>query len=135
MKSLLSDRFSPFIETSSYFVTKLRTESNRKLSLVNFQWTKILYQNNFNYVSVNWKHQHPHGQPPGHLPFLKTIVQIPPYPAQKAVQMSHTRVHSGDQMPPSQGHSTGTYLTEERQKRPQFSNKIFRNTANNSHSI
>ena len=43
----------------------------------------------------------PPGQPPGHLTFLKIIVQIPPYPGQNAVQMPHTRVHSGDQMPPS----------------------------------
>ena len=46
----------------------------------------------------------PRGQPPGHLTFLKIIVQIPPYPGQNAVQMPHTRVHSGDQMPPPQGH-------------------------------
>ena len=42
----------------------------------------------------------PHGQPPGHLTFLKIIVQIPPYPGQNAVQMPHTRAHSGYQMPP-----------------------------------
>ena len=30
---------------------------------------------------------------PGHLTFLKIIVQIPPHPGQNAVQMSHTRVH------------------------------------------
>ena len=46
--------------------------------------------------------------PPGHLTFLKIIVQIPPYPDQNAVQMPHTRVHSGDQMPPPRGHFTGT---------------------------
>ena len=35
----------------------------------------------------------PLGQPPGHLTFLKIIVQIPPYPAgQNAVQMPHGRV-------------------------------------------
>ena len=50
----------------------------------------------------------PPGQPPGHLTFLKIIVQIPPYPGQNAVQMPHTRVHSGDQMPPPRGHFTGT---------------------------
>ena len=33
----------------SYFVTELKTESNRKLSLFNFQWTKILYQNNIGF--------------------------------------------------------------------------------------
>ena len=50
----------------------------------------------------------PPGQPPGHLTFLKIFVQIPPYPGQNAVQMPHTRVHSGDQMPPPRGHFTGT---------------------------
>ena len=30
----------------SYFVTELKTEFHRKSSLFNFQWTKILYQNN-----------------------------------------------------------------------------------------
>ena len=45
---------------------------------------------------------------PGHLTFLKIIVQIPPYLGQNAVQMPHTRVHSGDQMPPPRGHFTGT---------------------------
>ena len=53
----------------------------------------------------------PPGQPPGHLTFLKIIVQIPPYPSQNAVQMPHTRVHSGDQMPPPRGHLTGTKMT------------------------
>ena len=45
----------------------------------------------------------PPGQPPGHLTFLKIIVQIPPYPGQNAVQMPHTRVHSGDQIAPTPG--------------------------------
>ena len=45
----------------------------------------------------------PPGQPPGHLTFLKIIVQIPPHPGQNAVQIPHTGVHSGDQMPPPQG--------------------------------
>ena len=67
------------------------------------------------------------GQPPGHLTFLKIIVQIPPYPGQNAVQMPHTRVHSGDQMPPPRGHFTGTKMTEGRRKRLQLSNKIFIN--------
>ena len=39
----------------------------------------------------------------------KLIVQIPPYPGQIAVQMPHTRIRSGDQMPPPRGHFTGTY--------------------------
>ena len=56
------------------------------------------------YVSVKSKLQHaPPGQPPGHLTFLKIIVQIPPYPGQNAVQMPHTRVHSGDQNVPTPG--------------------------------
>ena len=49
----------------------------------------------------------PSGQLPGHLTFLRIIIQIPPYPSQNAVQMPHTRVHSGDQMPPPRGHFTG----------------------------
>ena len=80
-------------------------------------------------VSVKSKLQHapPPGQPPGHLAFLKIIVQIPPYPGQNAVQMPHTMVHSGDQMPPSRGRFTGTKLTEGRRKSLQLSNKIFIN--------
>ena len=80
-------------------------------------------------VSVKSKLQHapPPGNPPGHLTFLKIIVQIPPYPGQNAVQMPHTRVHSGDQMPPPRGHFTGTKMTEGRRKRLQLSNKIFTN--------
>ena len=54
----------------------------------------------------------PPGQPPGHLTFLKIIVQIPPYPGQNAVQMPHIWVHSGYQMPPPRGHFTGTKMTE-----------------------
>ena len=76
-------------------------------------------------VSVKSKLQHP---PPRHLTFLKIIVQIPPYPGKNAVQMPHTRVHSGDQMPPPRGHFTGTKMTEGRRKRLQLSNKIFINT-------
>ena len=76
---------------------------------------------NKNYVSVKSKLQHAPpshpGQPPGHLTFLKIIVQIPPYPGQNAIQMPHTRVHSGDQMPPPQGHFTGTKTTEGWRKR------------------
>ena len=75
-------------------------------------------------VSVKSKLQHPPGQPPEHLTFLKIILQIPPYPGQNAVQMPHTRVHSGDQMPP---HFTGTKMTEGRRKCLQLSNKIFIN--------
>ena len=39
----------------SYFVTELKTESNRKLSLFNFQWTKILYQNNIGFFFTFFK--------------------------------------------------------------------------------
>ena len=69
----------------------------------------------------------PPGQRPGHLTFLKIIVQIPHYPGQNAVQMPHTGVHSGDQMPPPRGHFTGTKMTERRWKRLQLWNKIFIN--------
>ena len=62
-----------------------------------------------------------------HLTFLKIIIQIPPYPGQNAVQMPHTMVHSGDQMPPPRGRFTGTKLTEGRRKSLQLSNKIFIN--------
>ena len=62
----------------------------------------------------------PPGHPPGHLTFLKIIVQIPPYPRQNAVQMPHTRVHSGVQMLPPRGHFTGTKMTEGQQKRLQL---------------
>ena len=66
---------------------------------------------------------------------FEIIIQIPPYPSQNAVQMPHTRVYSGDQMPPPRGHFTGAWMTEGRKKRFQLSSKIFINTANNSHSI
>ena len=78
-------------------------------------------------VSVKSKLQHaplPPGQPPGHLTFLKIIVQIPPYPGRNAVQMPHTRVHSGEQMPPPRGHFTSTKMTEGRRKHFQLLNKI-----------
>ena len=65
----------------------------------------------------------PPRQPPGNLIFLKIFVQIPPYPGQNAVQMPHTRVHSGDQMPPPRGHFTGTKMTEGRRKRLHLSKK------------
>ena len=88
------------------------------------------------YVSVKSKLQHPPpGQPPGHLTFLKIVVQIPPYPGQNAVQMPHTRVHSGDQMPPPRGHFTGTKMTERRRKRLQLSNKIFKKKLRNTVSV
>ena len=67
----------------------------------------------------------PPGQPPGYLTFLKIIVQIPPYPGQNAVQMPHTGVHSGDQMPP-RGHFTGTKMTEGRQKRFDLTDTLMR---------
>ena len=73
--------------------------------------------------------------PPGCLTFLKIIVQIPLYPGQNAVQMPHTRVHSGDQMPPPRGHFTGTKMTEGRRKRLQLSNKIFINITNPRNTV
>ena len=69
----------------------------------------------------------PSGKPPGHLTFLKIIVQIPLYPDQNAVQMPYTGVHSGDQMPLPGGHFTDTKMTEGRRKRLQLLNKIFIN--------
>ena len=77
----------------------------------------ILYRSNRSFDS----------QPPGRLTFLKIIVQIPPYPGQNAVQMPHTGVHSGDQMPLPRVHFTGTKMTEGRRKRLQLSNKISTN--------
>ena len=76
------------------------------------------------YVSVKSKLQH---APPGHLTFVKIIVQILAYPGQSAVQMPHTRVHSGDQIPAPRGHFKGTKMTEGGRKRLQLSNKIFIN--------
>ena len=88
-------------------------------------WIEDSYQGN---VSVKSKLQHaPPGQTPGNLTFLKIFVQIPPYPGQNAVQMPHTRVHSGDQMPPPRRHFTGTKMTEGRRKRLQLSKKVFIN--------
>ena len=86
--------------------------------LVNILWLRIMYRSNRSFNI-------PPGQPPGLLTFLKIVFQIPPSPSQNAVQMPHTRVHSGDQMPPPRGHFTGTWMTEGRQKRLQLSNKIF----------
>ena len=60
----------------------------------------------------------PPRQPPGNLIFLKIFVQIPPYPGQNAVQMPHTRVHSGDQMPPPRGHFTGTKTDRRKAETP-----------------
>ena len=79
-------------------------------------------------VSIKSKLQHPPpGQPPGHLTFLKIIVQIPPYPGKNGVEMPHTRVHSGDQMPPAREHFTGTKMTEGGRKRLQLLKKNFIN--------
>ena len=57
--------------------------------------------------------------------FFENNYSNPPYPGQNAVQMPHTRVHSGDQMPPPREHFTGTKMTEGWRKRFQLSNKIF----------
>ena len=98
---------------------------------------KFIYNKTYNpvgsnNVSVKSKLQHP---PPGCLTVLKIIVQIPLYPGQNAVQMPHTRVHSGDQMPPPRGHFTGTKMTEGRQKRLQLLNKIFINITNPRNTV
>ena len=111
------------VRRPQYFISQWLVVTQHRLSCekVNLHNTLIMYP-------VKSKLQHaPPGQPPGHLTFLKIIVQIPPYPGQNAVQMRHTGVHSGDQMPPPQGHFTGTKITEERRKRLQSSNKIFIN--------
>ena len=81
--------------------------NNPKCTLSNMNLTsmEVMYRSN---QSFNIP---PPGQPPGHLTFLKVIVQIPPYPGQNAVQMPHTWVHSGDQMAPPLGHFTATKMT------------------------
>ena len=108
---------------------QLRTKISRRVFRISFLiCSKFMYRSNRSFNV-------PPGQPPGHLTFSEIIVQIPRYPGQNAVQMPHTRVHSGDQMPPPRGHFTGTKMTEGRRKRLQLSNKIFINTANNSDSI
>ena len=55
------------------------------------------------YISVKSKFQHPPWAPPRVFDFLENYCSNPPYLNQNAVQMPHTRVHSGDQMPPSRG--------------------------------
>ena len=51
----------------------------------------------------------PPGQPPGHLTFLKIIVQIPPLPEPKCRSNAPpARARSGNQMPSPRGHFTGT---------------------------
>ena len=102
-------------------------------SATQFEYSPYLWQNfhqirHFCQNNVSVKSKLQHAPPPtGHLTFLKIIVQIAPNPGQNAVQMPHTRFHSGDQMPPPRGHFTGTKMTEGRRKRLQLSNKIFIN--------
>ena len=55
--------------------------------------------------------------------FFENYRSNSPLPGQNAVQMPHTGVHSGDQMPPPRGHFTSTRMTEGRRKRLQLSNK------------
>ena len=75
----------------------------------------------------NWSFNMPSlGNPPGIWLFWKLLFKFPPTRAQNAVQMPHTRVHSGDQMLPPRGHFTCTKMTERRWKRVQLSSKIFR---------
>ena len=97
------------------------TNAKRKRSYL--ELLTLMYRSN---RSFNMPSPPPRASP-GHLTFLKIFVPIPPYPGQNAVQMPHTRVHSGDQMPPPRGHFTGTKMTEGRRKRLQLSNKIFIN--------
>ena len=62
-------------------------------------------------VSVKSKFQHaPPGKPPA-FGFFENYCSNSPYPGENAVQMLHTRVHSGNQMPPPRGHFTGTKMT------------------------
>ena len=96
-------------------------------SLLCIPWADLWPFNTVMYRSNRSFNIPPPGKTPGHLTFLKIIVQIPPYTVQNAVQMPLTRVHSGDQMPPPRGHFTGTKMTEGRRKRLQLSNKIFIN--------
>ena len=81
------------------------------------------------YVLVKSKLQHapPPRATPRAFDFFENCCSNSPYPGQNAVQMPHTWVHSGDQMPPTRGHFTGTKITEGRRKRLQLSNKIFLN--------
>ena len=68
--------------------------------------------------------------PPGNpraFDFFENYCSNSPLPGLNAVQMPHTRFHSGDQMLPPRGHFTGTKMTERRWKRLQLSNKIFIN--------
>ena len=96
-----------------HLVAKMPTSQDLKFT--NFVISILsVFSNQIN-VSVKLKLHHspptpspPPGQPPGHLTFLKIIVQIPPYLGQNAVQMPHTRIHSGDQMPPPRGHFIST---------------------------
>ena len=104
--------------------------------LSNYYLTQSIYVWHFWYtaqisdnVSVKSKLQHapPPSNPLSIWLFLTIIVQIPPYAGQNAIQMPHTMVHSGDQMPPPWEHFTGTKMTERQRKRLQLSNKIFIN--------
>ena len=102
----------PHIELQRW-LSEINNDTRKDANQSNKMKTYRLFKTIDNYVSVKSKLQHaPPGQPPGHLTFLKIIVQIPPYPGQNAVQMPHTRVHSGDQIPPLWGHFTGTKMTE-----------------------
>ena len=66
--------------------------------------------------------------PPGIWLLGKLLFKFPPTRAKMPFKcMPHTRVHSGDQMPPPRGHFTGRKMTEGRRKRLQLSNRIFIN--------
>ena len=107
---------------------KLTWDISTKKNLIH----AILYRSNrsFNILPP------PPATPPRIWLFWKLSFKFPPTQAKIPFKCPrHTRVHSGDQTPPPQGHFTGIWMTEGRQKRLQFSNKIFKNIANNSHSI
>ena len=118
------------------------TESERRKQkldwLATFQPKEKCNPCHFVWVKSKLQHPpHPLWATPHAFDFFENYRSNSPLPEPKCRSNAprHTRVHSGDQMPPPQGHFTGIWTTEGRQKRLQFSNKIFINTANNSHSI
>ena len=116
----------------------VRTEHSSLYARVFICYIAFISVNRDCITAIQFSYSNQSSNPPRHLTFLKIIIKKttpPPHPSQNAVQRPHCRVHSGDQMPPPQKHFTGPWMTEGWQKRLQFSNKIFKNTANNSHSM
>ena len=99
----------PIVSCSFRISCVLRHANHFVLAEANNRNVIIMYRSNRSFNMPP-----PPRQPPGHLTCLKIIIKIPPYPGQNAVQMPHTGVHSGDQMPPPRGHFTGTKMTEGR---------------------